>query len=58
MVDTLKIKKLIKTQYNSYIKPRQDWNEKKIYKMFVGLRCECDAKKNIVKLSLYRNKLL
>lgn len=54
MVDTLKIKNLIKTQYNSYIKPRQDWNEI----MFVGLRCECDAKKNIVKLSLYWNKLL
>lgn len=57
MVDTLKIKNLIKTQYNSYIKPRQDWNEIK-YIMFVGLRCECDAKKNIVKLSLYWNKLL
>lgn len=52
-------KNLIKTQYDSYIKPRQDWIEKQKFTiMFVGLRCECDAKKNIVKLSLYWNKLL
>lgn len=46
VVGTLKNKNLIKTQYNSYIKPRQDWTEKKKNIMFVGLRCECDAKKH------------